>query len=152
VGNTLAGVQQGDNTYALPIDLEPFIMRYSSDKFTAANLPQPADYTWTVQQFNDALTALKPNTQGQAPFLDNGWYETYLALVASYGGLPIDYRTNPPTVNFTDPATVAAIQQVLDLARNGYLDYTGIGQLPEGTMSTAITDRTSIYPDRLNGW
>jgi len=26
------------------------------------------------------------------------------------------FRTKPPTINFTDPATVAAIQQVLDLA------------------------------------
>src|SRR5262249_40153866 len=38
------------------------------------------------------------------------------------------------------------------LARNGYLDYTPIGDLTSGGMPPTITDRTSIYPDRLNGW
>src|SRR5258708_11533838 len=46
-----------------------------------------------------------------------------LDLVTAYGGLPIDYRTNPPTVNFSDPATVDAIRQVTDLARKGYFKY-----------------------------
>jgi hypothetical protein len=44
-----------------------------------------------------------------------------MMLIAAYGGLPIDYRTTPATLNFTDPATISAIQQVLDLAKNGYI-------------------------------
>jgi hypothetical protein len=50
-----------------------------------------------------------------------------LMLIVVYGGVPFDTRTDPPTINFTDPATVTAIQEVLDLARDGYLSY-GNGQ------------------------
>jgi hypothetical protein len=54
-------------------------------------------------------------------------------LIAAYGGLPFDYRTDPPTLNFTDPATVEAIRQVLDLAKADLIQYetltmnTGLG-------------------------
>ena len=44
-------------------------------------------------------------------------------LIASFGGLPYDTRTNPATLNLDDPQNVAAIQRLLDLARNDYLTY-----------------------------
>jgi hypothetical protein len=50
-----------------------------------------------------------------------------LTLIAAYGGLPLDTRTDPPTVNFSDPATVNALQQVLDLVKNGYISYAAGG-------------------------
>src|SRR5262249_46316975 len=114
-------VQRESKTYALPLDLSPMILRYDSAQFSAAGLSAPAN-DWTVDAFADALKALKPDKQSPTPFWDSITNGSYLfVLIASYGGLPIDYRTTPPTINFTDPANIAAIQQVLDLAKNGYI-------------------------------
>ncbi len=90
--------------------------------FQQAGVPLP-EGTWTLDQFIDALRTLKDYLD-KTPFVShniNG--ESLMMLIAAYGGLPIDYRTSPATFNFTDPATVDAIQQVLDLAKNGYIDY-----------------------------
>ncbi len=68
---------------------------------------------------------LKPYDTDPAPFQPNDPSGSYLLmLIAAFGGLPIDYRTDPPTINFTDAATVDAIRQVLDLAKDGYIAYT----------------------------
>jgi hypothetical protein len=48
--------------------------------------------------------------------------------MAAYGGMPIDYSTQPFTVNFADEASVQAIQQVLDLARDDYIKYNRLVQ------------------------
>jgi ABC-type glycerol-3-phosphate transport system substrate-binding protein len=69
-------------------------------------------------------------------------------LVAAYGGLPIDFRTDPPTISFTDPATVDAIRQVLDLAKQGYLKYDAVGNLMGGAMFGAGLT-APIYTDTL---
>jgi ABC-type glycerol-3-phosphate transport system substrate-binding protein/beta-lactamase regulating signal transducer with metallopeptidase domain len=149
-GSTLAAVQRDTLTYALPIDIQPFVLRYASERFTEASLPEPTN-TWTVEQFADALVALQPSSQGQAPFADSGSGGTYLlVLMAGYGGLPLDYRTMPVKINFTDPATLTAIQQVLDLARNGYLHYEALGNLDGGGFG-GPNETTAIYPASLNG-
>jgi ABC-type glycerol-3-phosphate transport system substrate-binding protein len=148
--STLAAVQHNNMTYALPIDIQPFILHYDSARFAAAGLPEPTN-TWTVEQFADALRALQPGSQGQAPFADTGSGGSYLlVLIAGYGGLPLDYRTSPATINFTDPAAVAAVQQVLDLARNGYIHYDALGSF-EGGAFGGPNDTTAIYPAPLNG-
>lgn len=149
-GHTLAAVQRDNKTYALPIDIQPYVMRYDSDRFAAANLPVPTN-TWTVEQFADALQALQPSSQGQAPFADSDTGGAYLlVLIAGYGGLPLDYRTTPPTINFTDPAALTAIRQVLDLARNGYIHYDALGTF-EGGAFGGLNAMTAIYPGALNG-
>lgn len=56
------------------------------------------------------LTAFQPNI-------------TLLMLIASAGGLPLDYRTDPVSVNFTDADVEAAIRQILDLAKTGVIAY-----------------------------
>jgi ABC-type glycerol-3-phosphate transport system substrate-binding protein len=151
VGNVLASVQRDNKTYALPITIEPLILKYDSAKFSAANLPEPSN-DWTVESFADALKALKPTSEGHGPFVDADSNGTYLLLlVADYGGLPVDYRTNPPTINFTDPATVTAIQQALDLAKNGYIGYNALGSLTSNFQNSP-DNTTAIYPVSLNGF
>src|SRR6185436_11822375 len=98
-------------------------LKYDSDRFSKAGVPQPS-LTWTVDQFADALKALKADSIGQSAFIPSNTFGTYLfQLIAAYGGNPIDYRTTPPTINFTDPATVDAIQQVVNLAKDGNFKY-----------------------------
>jgi ABC-type glycerol-3-phosphate transport system substrate-binding protein len=90
----------------------------------------PPQNGWTVDQFNDALRALKPTPDNDAPLVPRGFGGDYiLILTAAFGGLPLDYRTEPPTINFTDPATVDALRQVLDLAKDGYIAYEELGNL-----------------------
>src|SRR5262249_48257378 len=52
-----------------------------------------------------------------------------LVLAAGYGGLPLDYRTDPVGIDFTTPATVDALRQVLDLAKSGLLKYSPLSTL-----------------------
>lgn len=154
----LPAVQQNNKTYALPIDIQPLILRYDSDRFKAVHLADPAN-NWTVDSFVDALKTLKanppndaPDTASAAPFADNNSQGIYLlVLIAAYGGLPVDYRTMPPTINFTDPATVTAIQQVLDLAKNGYIHYGALGNLT-GSNDVYPTRWTALYPSTLDSF
>jgi ABC-type glycerol-3-phosphate transport system substrate-binding protein/beta-lactamase regulating signal transducer with metallopeptidase domain len=150
LGNILAAVQRDNKTYALPTDLKPLILRYDSARFSAANLPEPVS-NWSIDSFVDALKALKPGGQGQPPFVDFDTHGMYLlVLLADYGALPIAMRISPPTVNFTDPATVSTIRQVLDLARNGYVRYTALGNLMGG-IESGPTNTTAIYTATLDG-
>jgi ABC-type glycerol-3-phosphate transport system substrate-binding protein len=129
VGNTLAQLQRDNKTWAFPVNIQPQVMNYDPEQFAAAGVPNP-EGGWTVDQFADALQALKVNTGDNPPFNPRDIGGTQLLmLIAAYGGLPLDYRTNPPTINFTDPATLSAIQQVLDMAKNGLINYQELGQL-----------------------
>ncbi len=148
-GSVLAAVQRDNKTYALPVGIEPLVLRYNVARLKAANLPEPAN-NWTVEAFVDALRALKPGSEGQPPMVDAGSSGTYLlVLMAAYGGIPIDYRTDPPTLHFTDPATIAAIRQVLDLTKNSLIKYSALGNL-SGGLDASPGPTTAIYPINLN--
>jgi len=100
-----------------------------------------------------AKNALKPSSAGHAPFVDGEGDGAYLlVLIASYGGLPIDFRTTPPTVKFTDPSSAAAIQQVLDLARNGDIRYSALGVFDSQSMVAAPDNTTAVYPALVNSF
>jgi ABC-type glycerol-3-phosphate transport system substrate-binding protein len=150
VGNALSAVQRDGKTWAMPIELQPLALRYNVDQFTKAGLSQPSD-NWTVNDFENALRALKPNSTDPAPFVSATPGDTYmLMLIAAYGGLPFDYRTNPVTVNFTDPATVNAIQQVLDLVKGGYINYSPLGG--GGFFRLTAGSLPAIFSQNLSGF
>lgn len=122
IGDTLGQVQRDGMTWGYPLMLIPQDMRYNTALFDSLGIPQP-DNRWDVTAFAAALETLAANSDG-APFANLSSSSTHLMmLIAGYGGLPIDYRTTPPTINFTDPATVTAIGEVLTLAQNGLIDY-----------------------------
>lgn len=128
VGNTLARLQRENQTWAYPIQISPSAMSYNADVFAQAGVPEPVG-GWTTSQFEDALRALKSylGADSTAPYTPNTFGNDYiLSLIVAYGGLPFDYRTTPTTINFTDPATVDAIRQVLNLAKDGLIDYQAL--------------------------
>ncbi|MCC7208885.1 MAG: extracellular solute-binding protein [Anaerolineae bacterium] len=128
IGNTMAQLQRDNKTWALPLSIQPSMLEYDVTRFAQAGVPEPLN-GWTTEQFIDALKMLKPYDSDPVPFQPNDPSGSYLMmLIAAFGGLPVDYRTTPPTINFTDPATVDAIRQVLDLAKAGYIDYSPLGQ------------------------
>lgn len=153
VGNTLGDVMRENQTYALPISIQPTLLRYNTEYFNQAGSALPTT-GWTTSQFEDALHALTFITGDTPPFqLDGIGNSTLLMLIAAYGGLPIDYRTNPPTINYTDSATVDAIRQVLDLARDGLMEYTALGRTGGFIITANAEAKTpAIYTQTLNGF
>jgi ABC-type glycerol-3-phosphate transport system substrate-binding protein len=148
MGDSLARLQHDNKTLGLPIYLQPEVLRYNVEDFNKAGIKLPED-GWDVSAFAEALKTLKVNPDDPAPFVPNVYGGTYLLmLIAAYGGVPLDTRTTPTTINFTDPATVDAIRQVLDLAKQGYIKYqklTANGASVMGGMNTA-----PIYTDSLS--
>ncbi len=144
IGNTLAQLQQDNKTWALPLAIQPQMLEYDPQQFAQAGVPEPLN-GWTADAFVDALHTLKPYDTDPTPFVPNDPSGSYLLmLIAAFGGLPIDYRTTPTTINFTDPATVDAIRQVLDLAANGYISYSSDQEpvIVTSDSSPAITTNT----------
>lgn len=146
IGTSLDQLQRDNRLWAYPIMLQPSVLWYDAALFDQAGLPSP-EQGWTIDEFENALRTLKGFVENEtdAVFESGTYGNNYLLmLIAAYGGIPYDYRTTPPTVNFTDPNSVNAIRQVLDLAREGYISYpgfTGSGVITLGEASTTpITD------------
>lgn len=111
-------------TYALPLSITPLIIRIDPVAFEQAGVPIPQG-SWTVSEFEDAMRQLTTVVdEDTAPFAITG-ATPMVNLIAIYGGQPFDLSTDPITLNFTDPATVAAVQQVLTLVDEGLISYDG---------------------------
>ncbi len=125
VGNTLALLRRDNRTWAYPLVIQPQALSINRDLFAQAGLPTPEN-GWTVDAFVDALRTLKAGLDDDtSPFVPADPGGSYLRmLMAAYGGIPLDLRADPPTLNFTDPVVVEAIRQVLDLARAGLIAYS----------------------------
>jgi ABC-type glycerol-3-phosphate transport system substrate-binding protein len=133
-GNTLAQMQRDGMTWGMPLHIQPQTMYYLPEAFQNAGAFEPFS-GWTVADFENALRTLKTNPDDNEPFESRGFDGTYLlTLIAAYGGLPLDYRTTPATLNFADPATIEAIRQVLDLVKAGYIAYEKLAQTGGGFM------------------
>lgn len=144
LGTILTQLQQDNKTWALPLMMQPEVMSYDTQQLAQAGVPAPTN-GWTFSDFVSALKTLKDRST-QPPFKSSSPGGTYLLeLMAAAGGLPLDYRTDPPTAHFTDPAAVAAIQQVLDLAKNGYINYSALGGMG-GIVLISVRDGSSGGP------
>ncbi len=156
VSGVLEQVRFDNRTWAYPLAIQPEVLSYSPELFAQAGVPLPEN-GWTIDQFVDALRALRPTADDPTPFIPRDFSGQYLfALIAAFGGLPVDNRTDPPTINFTDPANVDAIRQVLDLAKDGYFDYRELGGAVGGVnIAVAVggeTDTDPIYTQTLGAF
>lgn len=132
IGNVLAQMERDNRTWAYPLNLQPSVLWYQSELFAEAGIPAP-DSGWTTDSFIDALRSLKIDSDDPVPFQPREFGGNYiLMLAAAFGGLPIDYRTQPPTLNFADPANIEALRQVLDLAKAGYIQYSELATFGGG--------------------
>lgn len=152
------------NLYGFPIDLAPQALIYDRAAYDLVNLPYPAD-TWDSARFDDAMAVL-PQTRdvGVPVFKYMGFDNTYLLmLIAAYGGLPVDYTTDPPTIDFQSNASRSAIQSVLEMARDQHLAYlrlyaegggsggrTGGEQGTEPVFYAGTWTRNSFLASRVN--
>jgi ABC-type glycerol-3-phosphate transport system substrate-binding protein len=151
VGMTLDQVTKDNKVWGLPIVVTPSILKYNSEVFSKGGVQAPTN-DWTVDKFKDTLQTLKTDPKADPPFVMQGGNGTpLLILIAAYGGLLLDFRTSPPTINYTDPATITAIKQVLDLARQGYIKYQELGSLTGGGGGSFGPD-IPIYSDILSAY
>jgi ABC-type glycerol-3-phosphate transport system substrate-binding protein len=131
LGGILAGQQRDGQTWAYPLTISPEALRYNPEVFARAGVPEPQN-GWTVSQFEDALRQITAST-GESAFVPGGMNTTYLMLLAAaYGGNPLDTRTTPTTINYADPATINALQQLLDLAVGGQISYQALAGMGRG--------------------
>jgi ABC-type glycerol-3-phosphate transport system substrate-binding protein len=152
VGGTLNQVTRDNKIRALPMGIQPTVMWYDPVSFANAGLTKPSA-GWDVAAFADDLKGLLPVVKsGVQPFAaqaDLG--SSLLMLMSSYGGLPIDFRNSPLTVDFTSQANVDAMRQVLDLARNGYISYSELGRT-FGFFARGGNTDNPVYSELLNGF
>ncbi len=119
----LAAFDADHKIYGLPLGIEVVALRYDKDQFDKTGVPLPTE-GWTIDQFLDALKQIRAQSPDQPAFYAPMRQADYLLmLVVAQGILPIDPRTQPPTINFSDAKTVAAIRQMADLAKNGSIYY-----------------------------
>ena len=146
----LTQVQQNAQTWAMPLAIQPAMISYNPALLAQAGVPEPVN-GWTTDAFIDALAQLDQILDDEtAPFTPNDPSGSYLLqLVGAFGGVPIDYRTDPPTLNFTDPNAINAIQQVLDLVGKGYIEYTGVANVMGGGMRMGQSGTTAISTDTM---
>lgn len=149
----LSQVQRDGQIWALPLSLAPQVMAYNPQLLDQNSAPHPYP-GWTTTDFENILRSMKIDPEDPAAFtpLDIGSSHVF-GLIASYGGLPLDYRTNPLTVNFTDPMTVEAIRRVLDLAKDGYLTYNPLSDLSYGAITVDVENSDiPLFSMLLNGF
>jgi ABC-type glycerol-3-phosphate transport system substrate-binding protein len=144
IGTALQTYQDGRRTLGLPMALYPVGLWYDQQVFLENDLPLPG-YGWTTQEFETAL-----NTVSARPALELRPHQIsdLLALIATYGGLPFDFRTDPPTLDFTSEDTIAAIEQVLALIESGLVGQSSFDLATETNIEnpalfTAVLDSRS---------
>jgi ABC-type glycerol-3-phosphate transport system substrate-binding protein len=149
VGNVLAQLERDNRVWGYPLHLQPQVLWYNSQLFADSGVPAPEN-GWTSDAFTDALRSLKIDSDDEIPFQPREFGGNYiLMLAAAYGGLPLDYRTDPVTINFTDPTTVEALRQVLDLAKGGYIQYNQLANLGGGGFGGGGSSQIPIYNETL---
>lgn len=126
MANTMTLVTRDGRIWALPINIQPAVLWYNRQAFADAGAFEPY-IGWTMSDFEVALRTLKTASPDIEPFAPSSFGNSYLLmLIAAYGGLPVDYRTDPPTFNLTDPMNVEAMRQVLNLAKDKLIKYRAL--------------------------
>jgi len=148
--DVLAGVmqqvQRDNGTWALPVSIYPYVLRYNTQMLADAGVTIPEN-GWTAGEFLDALNQLQTAYPGRALFAPDVRGVAFSMLLAGFGALPIDYRTDPPSYNFTDPTTVETARQILDVAREGTIVYSPLAAFRFTNYPTP--DPVAFYVDQL---
>lgn len=119
----LVQVQRDNQTWAYPLDIRPQMIWYASDVLSQAGIIAPSR-DWTMSQFYDTINQLVAIANDDAVLGSSNPGTTLLELIAANGGVLFDDPVSPLEVDFTNHTAV--IQQVLDLARNGYIFYRSL--------------------------
>jgi ABC-type glycerol-3-phosphate transport system substrate-binding protein len=149
IAGVLEQVQINNQTYAIPLQISPVVLRFNEDILNQAGVFSPQG-TWTVSEFEDTLQQLQFAIEdGQTSLeLSSSSQSSVLSLIAIYGGLPFDTRTDPLTIDFTSPVTVNAIQQFLNLAYDRKIEFSTQGGFGGG--GNQDTTEIPMYSNIMN--
>src|SRR5690606_5001565 len=116
---TLFPYRLDNKLLGIPIAIFPSAIWYNVQELLAVD-SEPSQNIWTIDKFEDLIN----NVEIQ-PLLElrSSSISDILLLIAAYGGLPFDYRTNPPILDITGRETIAAIQRVSLLIRDGTISH-----------------------------
>jgi ABC-type glycerol-3-phosphate transport system substrate-binding protein len=96
---------------------------YDPQQFAAASLPLP-ELDWSTQSFEEALRGLYALNPDNPPYKAAGsGADQLLILIYAYGGWPFDQGSSGIETDFTNPATVEALRDVLDLVKADLIAY-----------------------------
>ncbi len=120
LGNLLSYDTIEAQHWGLPLSIDPMVMAVNED---ILNIQIPDD-GWTITEFESLLPVLADLTPGVAPVQVHEYRDSLLlSLISAHSGPPADYLVTPHTLYFDNPEMVQSIQDVLDLIRNGYMEY-----------------------------
>lgn len=119
VGGTLAQVSYDNQIWAFPMDIKPFAMWISEDFIALSGLD--LDNNMSLETFSALQQSHADDTPMIIPYNYDGMH--LLLLIYALDGLPIDYRVDPPVINFTAPETINAVNTLVDMVENNILDY-----------------------------
>lgn len=150
IGGSLTSFQANNLTYGLPMMIEPELLRLDIAQFEKAGVPLP-NSDWTMDEFLNALGTLKAASDDPTkPIFSKTGADTsggyMLSLMAAAGALPIDQRTKPLTINFTDPDTKEVMRQILDLAKQKQINYQALVKFT----GQSVPSDAPIYTDRFS--
>jgi len=128
VGGSFEQLEYQGEFWSIPLTISPHILQVNAEYFDRLNMNTP-NVRWDTNNFEATLIQLQMEFQDEtSPMVLPATLSTpsysLLMLIAAYGGLPIDYRTTPPTIDFTNPTVIDAITIVLDFAREGLINYS----------------------------
>jgi ABC-type glycerol-3-phosphate transport system substrate-binding protein len=147
VVGTMDEVTRDGMIWGMPMSLTPLVMWYEPTLFEEANLPMPEN-DWTVSQWEDAMRTLYNGDD--AVFQTQNWGGNYiLMLAAAYGGVPMDFTTTPYTI-LADDAAINGVREVLDLAKEGLIEYQELVSNSGGMYSNTVAMFDSML--MTNDW
>lgn len=112
----LQQVERDNQIRAYPIDMYPLLVWYDESRLSDISATGQ-----TIQEFYTTLNAQVARNGDEPVLAALNTGTTLLMLIAADGSLPLDFRQQPPAIDFT--GHVPAIQRVLDLAKNGVIHY-----------------------------
>jgi ABC-type glycerol-3-phosphate transport system substrate-binding protein len=136
-------VREGESIYALPMDIRPFALWYDANQLELQGVLPPL----TNSELHDALKTLD-NSDG-ASLSTFKLDTTLLMLIASQGAIPINYSGDSVQIDFTSENSVATIQRVLDLARDGTLKYGSLTDFSSSSFPENEPFMTDIVVDSM---
>jgi ABC-type glycerol-3-phosphate transport system substrate-binding protein len=145
----LARLTDGDLLYGFPLSIQPQVIAYNIDQLAAHGITLP-QHGWTTADFETLLRLIRDNPANPPALDTRSTSDAYLLnLIASYGAVPIDFRTDPPTIDFTSERSMSAIRQVLDLQKEGYVLYNA-HTLHSDSALFAQSDETPLHIQFFN--
>jgi ABC-type glycerol-3-phosphate transport system substrate-binding protein len=126
--STLESVSFNGRVLGYPLLVQPYLFFIDSGAFAQVGITPP-NIEWSTEEFASAVSLIKESRNEQPVIVGDSLVPSHLLpLIAAFGGLPIDFHTDPPIVDFISDTNVNAIRNIVDLINNGSLFYT---QLPQ---------------------